>query len=314
MAAPYELRDITGFLQIARAGSLTKAANAHNIPKATLSHNLRRLEDALEVELFTRKTSGLELTDAGREYFAHCAQIFEACETAAGAAQRAHSTISGRVKIAASAEFGTSIIGAAAHYLAQSNAQIDFDLEMYPHDRLIIGQTDFDCLIYVGQPPDSSLMARKMGEVAYGLYASPAFVTAHGALKSAAEVKDLNGVLYTRSGVDERWRLMEGTSETTLTCHPRFRVNEYWMAKYFAVKDQVLAYLPDFFVHYELELGALVPILPALRSAPVPVQVLYPAQRHKNPRVMMLVEALCDHFDEFIYSPGYTFGESDEGL
>ena len=97
MAYKFELRDVQGFLQIARAGSLTAAATANNVPKATLSHNLRRLEDALEVELFTRKTRGMELTDAGREYFNNCAQIFDACEAAAGAAQRAHSTVSGRI-------------------------------------------------------------------------------------------------------------------------------------------------------------------------------------------------------------------------
>jgi DNA-binding transcriptional LysR family regulator len=311
MAYKFELRDVHGFLQIARAGSLTAAAAAHNIPKATLSHSLRRLEDALQVELFTRKTRGMELTDAGREYFNNCTQIFDACEAAAGAAQRAHSTVSGRVKIAASAEFGTSIIGAAAHFLAQSHAQIDFDLQMYPHDRLIAGQTDFDCMIYVGHPPDSSLLARKMGEVSYGLYASPAFIGEYGAPKTADALNGLNGVVYTRSGIEEEWRLSQGGKGHIVTCHPRFRVNEYWMAKYFAVKDSVLAYLPDFFVHYEVDIGTLVPVLPQAQSEPVPVYVLYPAHRHRHPRIMMLVDALCEHFGEFIYSPGYTFDSSD---
>lgn len=310
MAYKFELRDVHGFLQIARAGSLTAAAAAHNVPKATLSHSLRRLEDALEVELFTRRTRGMELTDAGREYFNNCTRIFDACETAASAAQRAHSTVSGRIKIAASAEFGTSIIGAAAHFLAQSHAQIDFDLQMYAHDRLIAGQTDFDCMIYVGPPPDSSLLARKMGEVSYGLYASPAFIAEHGQPGNVDDLDGLNGVVYLRSGAEQTWRLSGGGAERVVTCHPRFRVNEYWMAKYFAAKDSVLAYLPDFFVRYEVELGTLVPVLPELQSDPVPVFVLYPAHRHRNPSIMMLVDALCDHFGEFIHSPGYTFDSS----
>ena len=45
----YELEDIRAFRQIARAGSLSRAAVTYNIPKATLSHHLRRLEDALKV-------------------------------------------------------------------------------------------------------------------------------------------------------------------------------------------------------------------------------------------------------------------------
>ena len=83
MSYPYELKDISCFLWIARTGSISRAATTHNIPKATLSHHLRRLEDALQVELFVRKAKGLELTDAGKEFLDHSAAIFESCENAA---------------------------------------------------------------------------------------------------------------------------------------------------------------------------------------------------------------------------------------
>ena len=58
MSDQYELKDIRCFLSIARAGSISRAAATYNIPKATLSHHLRRLEDALHVELFVRKAKG----------------------------------------------------------------------------------------------------------------------------------------------------------------------------------------------------------------------------------------------------------------
>ena len=113
MTYRYELKDISCFLWIARTGSISRAATTYNVPKATLSHHLRRLEDALQVELFVRKAKGLELTDAGKEFLDHSAAIFDSCENAASAAQRAHSTLSGRIRIVSSSAFGTSAKAAA---------------------------------------------------------------------------------------------------------------------------------------------------------------------------------------------------------
>jgi len=308
---PYELKDINCFMQLARTGSLTRASVTYNVPKATLSYQLRRLEDALGVELFTRKANGLELTDAGKEYLTHCSRIFDTCEEAAGAAQRAHSTISGKVKIASSSEFGTSIIGAAAFFVATAHPQLDFDLQMYPNEKLIAGQIDFDCMIYVGEPPDSSLMRRKMGEVSSGLYASPQFLKQSGMPQKAEDITGLDGVRYTRNGLAESWQLSKDGESITVDAYPRFSVNEYWMAKYFAVEGSAIGYLPNFFVHYEVEQGALVPVLPDWRSEKSSIYIIYPAHRHRNPRVMNLVEAMCSRFDDFIRYPGYALIKRD---
>ena len=306
MSYPYELKDIGCFLQIARAGSMSRAAAINNVPKATLSHHLRRLEDALKVELFVRKAKGLELTDAGKEFLHHCSAIFDSCENAASAAQRAHSTIGGRIRVVGSTDFGTSIVGAAAHFFARSNPNIDFDLQMYPIDKIITGQFDFDCMIFVGEPPDSSLLRRKLGEVSYGLYASPEFIRSHKNLNSIEEISGLNGVVYLRNGIPEGWTLRNGKRTVHLEPYAKFNVNEYWMAKYFTVQGSAIGYLPNFFVKYEVAMGALVPILPEWRSDATTAYVIYPAQRHRNPRIMKLVDALCGHFEEFISQPGYS--------
>lgn len=313
MIDKYELKDIRCFLSIARAGSISRAATAFNIPKATLSHHLRRLEDALQVELFVRKAKGLELTDAGKGFLDHCTDIFDSCENAVSAAQRAHSTISGRIRIVASSAFGTSLIGAAAQYFAAHNPQIDFDLQIYPDDKILAGQLDFDCMIFVGDPPSSSLMRRKMGDISFGLYASPRFIESRGAPTTLDEVEGCDGVVYMRNGLPERWSVNEGGQSRLIEPHARFNVNEYWMAKYFAVEGLVVGYLPDFFVRFEVEQGGLVPILPHLRSEDTPVYAVYPQHRHRNPRITRLVDSMCKQFNDFIGSPGYRAVRIDYG-
>ena len=52
MTTKVEFKDISNFVHVARTGSLTRAGMISGVPKATLSHSIRRLEDLLEVELF----------------------------------------------------------------------------------------------------------------------------------------------------------------------------------------------------------------------------------------------------------------------
>lgn len=310
MGLRYELNDISAFQQIARAGSISNAAAIYNVPKATLSLHLRRLEDALEVELFVRKARGLELTDAGKVFLDNCGSIFDICDYAVSATKRAHSTIGGRLRIASSAEFGTLMMGAAALSFAAENPEVDFDLQLYSTDQILVGQIDYDCLIHVGEPSDSNLLRRKVGTVSYGLYASPQFLRRHGTPDAIDAVDGMNGVVYARNSAPERWRLGNGDQTFEATPYAKFNVNEYWMAKCFVVEGSALGYLPDFFVQHEVELGALVPVLPEWRSETKHIYAIYPAQRHRNPRVMRFVDSLCERFDEFIRDPGYSLIES----
>ncbi|MBZ7927730.1 LysR family transcriptional regulator [Ensifer adhaerens] len=306
MPYPYDLNDIHCFLQIARAGSISAAALSFNIPKATLSHSLRRLEDALQVELFVRRARGLQLTEAGDQFLANCGMIFESCENAVSAAQRAHSTLGGRLRLFASAEFGTTISGAATLAMSLAHPKIEFDIHLFPSERNMVTQNDFDCLIFVGEPPESSLLRRKMGSVSYGLYASPDFISKHGMPLVPEVVNDYDAVSYVRCGIPEEWQLSQGKSKITLKPRTKLQTNEYWMAKYFAVHGMAMGYFPDFFVKFETEQGYLSAILPEWRSDDIPVYVLYPAQRHRNPRVMSLVNVLCSQFEEFVSSPRYS--------
>ena len=314
MLEQFELKDVRGFVQIARAGSLTSAANETNTAKATLSNNLRRLEDALGVELFTRHKRGLKLTEAGRAFLDKSQRIFESCEIAANSAHRANNVVSGKLRIVASAEFGTSILGAASLILAQQHPELQFELRIFPTDNLLVNEVDFDCMIYIGTAPDSDYLCRKMGNVHYGLYASPNFVSEHGMPSDYDDIRGLPGVEYERTGNPEQWLVSDGQNLRAVDFKRRFSVNDYWMAKYYAVLGEGIAYLPDFFVHYEVEQNALVPILPGKLSSEIAAWVIYPQSRHQNTRVKLMVETLCSLFDQIILHPGYSLVPNIPGV
>ncbi|MDF2373118.1 MAG: LysR family transcriptional regulator [Rhizobiaceae bacterium] len=306
MAELAETKDIYCFVQIARTGSLTQAAVESHISKSTLSHALRRLEDTLGVELFIRSARGLALTDAGKAYLEYSQKILDMCETATSAAMNAHSSYAGRVRLAGGTEFGTLILGVATLFLSRKHPDMLFETRVYPQETLLTGQHDFDCFVCVGQPPDSDLLCRKLGSVVYRLYASPKFLRVNGTPRHVDDLSGLTGVRYNRTGIPETWQLNRSGEAVSAEARFRFDVDDYWMAKYYVVAGEAVGYLPDFFVRYEVEQGALVPVLPDHESEELNIWVLYPQARHRNPRVKLAVDALCENFGRFIVDPGYS--------
>ena len=90
--------DINQFIyfgEICRVGSLSKAAENLHISQQGLSLSLKRLEKELGCQLFSRRPSGLELTEAGMLFrkeseaaMEHINRIYQYCQTANGSKSR----------------------------------------------------------------------------------------------------------------------------------------------------------------------------------------------------------------------------------
>ena len=70
-----ELQQIKQFREIARTENISKAAETLGLTQATLSQNLKRLEDELGVQLFERVGKKLVINKAGEIMYSHCDEI-----------------------------------------------------------------------------------------------------------------------------------------------------------------------------------------------------------------------------------------------
>jgi DNA-binding transcriptional LysR family regulator len=82
-----DLRYVRYAMAIARAGSLRRAATALHIAQPTLSEQLRALEKEIGVELFSRSSSGVQLTEAGEAFLAQATVAVDAFDRAVAAAR-----------------------------------------------------------------------------------------------------------------------------------------------------------------------------------------------------------------------------------
>lgn len=288
-----ELKDLSCFALVARSGSISAAARSSGLPKATISHRIRRLEDELGIDLFVRLPRRLELTDHGSRFLAHCYSILGAVENATDDIRTSSDGLVGRLSVAVASEFGTSTVGPVLEKFARSYPKLNFDVEILSDYQVYFENLDIDCLIFVGEPPDTSLIGRCIWKFKFSLYAGKDYLEKYGVPTSIGDLKSHQCIKYLNNFQErtaQTWQLTKGKRNVNLSLRGRLRSPNFWMVKYFTVANLGIAYLPDFFVETEREIGLVKQVLPGWHSEDVPVYALFPKYRHGSRKVSKFIE------------------------
>ena len=167
--------DLRFFLTLARHGNLSAAAKDLHVAQSTVGHRLASLEASLGVRLLNRTPDGYAPTQAGEGVRAHAERL----ETEAVALER---TVGGRDTRMAGLVRVTSAEAVAAHILAPCLASLyrqqpDIMIELIPNPReLSLSMREADISVRLRQPDQHDLVVRRVGTIAFGLYASPSYL------------------------------------------------------------------------------------------------------------------------------------------
>ncbi|WP_332303115.1 LysR family transcriptional regulator [Rhizobium sp. GR12] len=158
------------FLAVARCGTLSGAARALKVDHATVSRRLAVLEAELDVMLVERLPRSCRLTMIGQQVFDQAVMMEDAADGVARVARAAHTPLIGKVTLSAPPVL-------AAHLLAQHLAQFR---TLYPDIRLSLAaqaqqvslsRREADVALRLVRPKEAGNVARKLGTMAFGLYA-----------------------------------------------------------------------------------------------------------------------------------------------
>ena len=130
-------------------------------------------EQQLGVQLFKRSTRALSPTEIGRAYYERVKTLLEAFDALDATVQENARSPTGRLKISAPGTFGTAVLASVLVAFARHYPLIELDVNF--SDRAVnIVDEGFDMAIRIGKLDDSSLIARRLGEVPIRLAAAPA--------------------------------------------------------------------------------------------------------------------------------------------
>ncbi|MBS3649857.1 LysR family transcriptional regulator [Pseudaminobacter sp. 19-2017] len=187
--------DVRVFLAVARAGQILGAAKRLELNHTTVSRRIAALEDALGAKLFRRLTTGSELTPAGERFLA-IAERMEADMIAARAEVAGEGdAVSGTVRIGAPDGFGVAFLAPRLGALAALHPELKIQLVPVPRS-FSLSRREADIAITTERPTEGRLVAVKLVDYTLGLFASRAYLEAHGEPRSVEELSSHRLVGY----------------------------------------------------------------------------------------------------------------------
>ena len=290
------LAALQAFVKVVQAGSFTGAAELLNTHKARLSRVVSELERELAVRLLERSTRSLSLTEAGREFFERAHAILASVDDARLAMQRSRGEPHGTLRLTCGVEFGmVAVSGWIADYLAAyPQMQVEAD---YSNRVVDIVHEGFDLAVRVGPLSDSSLAARRLGHIDYGLYASPAYLRSQGWPQDPADLGLHPLVVYSGAAPQGVWPLMRGADRLALELQPRLRVNTSLAAREALLRGLGIGLLPRRVAEPAGEPGRLLRVLPDWAAPEVPVHAVFASARYLSPKVRAFIDLAVANFD-----------------
>lgn len=296
-----ELKLVEAFAFIMRAGSLTKAEAQTGVAKATLSRSLQRLEEELGVQLIIRSARKITPTEAGQMLYSHCEALLTDLsgrwETARHEVQELNLGGKGRLKVLSDNHFTTTFVCHVIKLFMESYPSTLCELhaaERADAPRL----DDADCYICAVAPDLPDVVAKLVGRLSFGLYASPQYVARHGMPMEPKELTAHNSVVLKRSEFSERVMLHSSESSHIYQSRIAVRTNDYWLMKTFCVDGLGIALLPDFFAQPEVKSGGLLPVLPAWKPEQKRIYCAYQRSRYGSKKLRSFIEMLTQSMDD----------------
>lgn len=280
------------FVQVAEMGSFIRAANALQLPRASVSAAVAQLEQRLGTRLLHRSTRKVHVTPDGEALLERLRALLADIEEAEQLFQAQQRQVSGRLNVDVPSRIARRLVAPALPELLRRHPRLQIALGS--SDRAIdLVHEGVDCAVRVGTPQDSSLVVRTIGRLALVNCASPAYLREHGVPADAAALAQSHvavGYAAPASGRELPWECAHGEQVQTIALRSRVVVNNAESYIACCLAGLGLIQIPRFDVLPLLQAGKLVEVLPDDRAASMDIAFLYPHRRQRSRRLLAFVE------------------------
>jgi DNA-binding transcriptional LysR family regulator len=282
------------FVRIVDLGSFTKAADALQLPRASVSLALQQLEARLGVRLLNRTTRHVSPTLDGQAYYLRCQQILQDVGETEDLFRSSRLKPRGKLRVDMQGNQAQRFV---LPYLGDFHARYpDVELEIGLGDRFVdLVREGVDCVLRSGEPKDSSMVGRRVAQLRQVTCASRTYVIRRGLPRTLEEFRKHEAVNYLGAGgralpfdfiVDGETRSLTLRGPVTVSS----------ATAYGACCLAGLGFIQAPRYNFEAQLlsGELVEVFPDWQPAPMPVYVLYPHARQLSSRVRVFVDWLAE--------------------
>ncbi|MEP7102595.1 MAG: LysR family transcriptional regulator, partial [Burkholderiales bacterium] len=276
-------------------GSFSKASVDLGVTQPTATKHVAAVEARLGARLLNRNTRGVSATEIGALYYEKCKAIQRELEEADNLASLLQSRVGGQLRISTSVAFGRRVLTPIVLAFMREHPEITIDLSF--DDRYVnLVEQGVDVAIRMGRLADSSLGARYLAQNPWVLVASPAYLKAHAAPTTPAEVAAHPCLIYSTVQGDERWHFTANGAEDSVPVRGPLRTNNLSVLLEAARDGMGLAMLPWYVAHASVRDAEVVPLLTTHALPVQEMHAVFPSPKLLPSKVSSFIACLQAQF------------------
>ena len=291
--------DLILFATIVEQETLVSAAEFLGMPKATVSRRLAKLEAALGQRLLLRTTRRLSLTEFGTTFLDHCRRVAEEVGVVRDFVQSQELRPRGRLRVSMPGDYAKQNFAPAIATFIEAYPEIQLDLDLSTRRVDLIAER-YDLAIRMGKlADDSSMVARKIDEQSFGLYASPIYLALHPQLQHPEQLQYHSTVrLLSARGSAAGWKLLRDKEVWEGVPPGRLSVSSPDMVQQLVLNGAGIGALPDRFARPDVQAKRLVRVLADWCFPPVPAWAVMPMRRYLPIKTRVFLEHIERHIEK----------------
>lgn len=281
------------FARAVETGSFSAAGRDLGLGQPNVSRYVAALEEHLQARLLHRSTRRLSLTPEGERYYAEVRRILDAVEEA-DSSFRDQVAPSGLLRVACpSALAHTFVMPAIPDFLARYPA-LELDLQIGDGYVNLVDE-GAELAIRIGHLEDSALRARRIGLFERVCVASRGYLARRGTPQVPDDLSEHDCIVYTLLASGNTWHFRG----SQVSVSGRLRVNSPQAVQEAVDSGIGIAHGPRWLFDAGLKSGNLVMVLSDYVPAPVPIQILYVANRLLPKRAIAFMDFIAHAFSGF---------------
>lgn len=283
------------FARVVQLGSMSEASRQLNTSRSAVSKQIAKLEQRLGVRLLHRNTRQLSLTEAGENLLPQATNIANSLETINRLGEDLQGEIKGLLRVTCSTGLGRACLVPLLPEFHQRYPDIRIQLMLEDRNANLIDE-QVDVAIRVGHLPNSSLVARHLGDLSWQIAASPKYLARRGNPQTPSDLNAHDCLHYrNKTHAMETWHFEGQNGTQAINVKGPLSINDTSALISAAEAGMGILLLDKNMLVPSIKAGTLVPVLPTYQLNPgLPVYALYPARQYLSAKTRVFVAFLLE--------------------
>lgn len=281
-----KLDQISTFLLVIETQGFAAAAHKKGVTTAAISQQIKALEQDLGVQLLSRSTRKLALTEIGETYYAQCRQALTILDDAEKSILEGKNEAVGMLRVMANRYFAIKYLVPKIGEFMQANPKLQIDLhlaERFPN----MAKEEIDVLFGVSAEGPYDLKRRRITNTRYILCASSDYLHRRGTPKKPEELSQHDYITHSMRQPYNKI-IFKNNIEVYLT--PILLLNDSFAMRECAILGKGIVNLHDYVVADAVRNGSLVEILRDYQEPATNIYLYYQPSRYLQPKIRRFID------------------------